>query len=89
MAGVKGKSGRKPLSTLRRITEQIISETSPKAAQYLRDVATGVAKPPDPARIDTCKFIINQDIGAPTQKIKVNEKGKVVFEVVYRDKLKG
>ena len=67
MSGVKGKSGRKPKSYHRQQTTLIIAETSPKAALYLKNVVIGDVKP-ESAIIDTCKFIINQDIGSPTQK---------------------
>jgi len=67
MCGVKGKSGRKPLSQHRQNTIQLITETSPKAAAYLRGVITGDEEP-NTARIDACKYIINQDLGMPKQR---------------------
>ncbi len=40
--------------------------------------------PADPVRVDACKYIINQDIGAPRQRTEITgENGPVVFKVVY------
>ncbi len=72
MPGVKGRSGRKPKSTLRRLTQHTIAETSPYAASYLRDVAKGIIDKPDSARIDVCKYMINQDCGMPRQKSEIS-----------------
>ncbi len=80
--GGKG-SGRKPKSELRKETAQCIAESSPYAAKYLKEVANGTS-PANSARIDACKYIINQDIGAPRQRTEITgENGPVVFKVVY------
>jgi len=89
MAG-NDNSGRKPKTQLRAATEQIITETSPMAMAYLRDVANGAipdkkevlftksgaiieryVSAVDPIRVDVCKYIINQDIGAPRQRTEL------------------
>ena len=46
-----------------------LAESSPHAAAYLRKVGMGEVRKPNPARIDVCKYIINQDLGAPRQKL--------------------
>ena len=90
MAGKKGRSGRKPRSVHRMAALTILIETSPHAAQYLRDVAKGIMGtytetitkksgdiivrtlpiPADPVRVDVCKYVINQDLGMPRQKVE-------------------
>ncbi len=90
MAGKKGRSGRKPRSVHRMAALTILIETSPHAAQHLRDVAKGLLGtytetttrkngdvvtqtlpiPADPVRVDVCKYVINQDLGMPRQKIE-------------------
>ena len=73
MPGVKGRSGRKSLSTNRQNTQMILAETSPKAAGYLREVSSGITKG-DPIRVDVCKYIINQDLGMPKAKTELTGK---------------
>ncbi len=70
MAGVKGKSGRKKMSVHRHNTINIITETSPLASAYLKRVVKGEEKA-NPARIDACKYIINQDLGLPKARAEV------------------
>ena len=70
MAGVKGRSGRKPKTVQRATTQRIITDTSPHAAQYLRQVIEGKVKP-SALRIEVCKFIITHDLGRPRQKVNV------------------
>lgn len=65
--GKKGRSGRKPMSHNRNNTQLTIAETSPKAARYLADVLAKVENP-NPSIIEVCKYIIDQDLGRPTQK---------------------
>lgn len=75
-------SGRKPKSVNRAQTEMIIAETSPNAAGYLRDIANGGVKA-DPVRVDVCKYLINQEIGAPRQRAEINNTGEVSFVFRY------
>ncbi len=83
MAGVKGKSGRKCKSQNRNNTEKTLAETSPAAAAYLREVVTGKVLKPNPIRVDTCKYVINQDIGAPTQRAEIKTSGGIELWVRY------
>lgn len=64
-----------------------LAESSPHAAAYLKKVAMGEIKKPSAARIDVCKYIINQDLGAPRQKLAhVGEDGgPITVQVVYED----
>ncbi len=59
---------RKAKSEHRAQTEQILAESSPTAARWLALVSNGTYKKPSTARIDVCKYIINQDLGMPKQK---------------------
>jgi len=67
MAGVKGRSGRKKKSISRRTTMQTLTDTSPRAARYLKQVIDNEATP-NWAIIDVCKYVINQDLGSPRQR---------------------
>ena len=46
-----------------------LAETSLHAAAYLQKVVMGEIRKPSAARIDVCKYIINQDLGVPRQKL--------------------
>jgi len=70
MAGVKGRSGRKPKSYHRQQTEMIIAEGSPKAIRYLMDIAEGKTKPVF-LRMEACKYIVNHDIGLPKARAEI------------------
>ncbi len=70
MSGVAGRSGRKPHALSRVHTGEIITDSAPFAMQYLSLVARGKVKRPSPARIDVCRFIVEQCIGRATQRIE-------------------
>ena len=63
-------SGRKPNSLYRAQAEEEIVKAAKPAAQYLRDVSEGSIKRPSPTKVDVCKYIINQTLGAPRQKLE-------------------
>jgi hypothetical protein len=70
MSGTKGHSGRKPMTLLRAITQQLIAETSPEAMKYLKRVALGDVKRPGQLRVEVCRYIVDQDVGRATQRIE-------------------
>ena len=77
-------SGRKPKSTNRANAEMTLAETSPHAAAYLQKVVTGEIRKPSAARIDVCKYILNQDLGVPRQKVIHAGKADQPFEVLLK-----
>lgn len=60
-------AGRKPKTFQRETTMKMLTDTSPRAARYLREVVDRVATP-NWAIIDVCKYVINQDLGSPRQR---------------------
>lgn len=73
--GGKG-SGRKAISYFAGSTAETLERAAPLAARYLLKVVTA-SKAKDKAaismpRIDAAKFIINQAIGSPSQKLQVS-----------------
>ena len=72
MAGNKN-SGRRPRTTNRAQTEQILAEGAPGAARYLVQVVDGKQQA-DPKTADACKFIIEHTVGKPGQKVEVTAK---------------
>ncbi|HEX74866.1 MAG TPA: hypothetical protein G4N93_06985 [Dehalococcoidia bacterium] len=62
-------AGRKAKTVQRATTQRILTDASPKAAAYLTEVIKGKVKP-EWGKIDVCKYVINQDLGAPRQKME-------------------
>ena len=79
----KTHPGRKPKNILRSETMQLLAETSPRAAKYLQGVSDG-KELPNRDRIDVCKYIIDQDVGRPTQKTELTGAagGDIVIRIV-------
>ena len=80
MAGNKN-SGRKPKTTNRTQTEQILAEGAPGAARYMVKVADGQEQA-DPKTADACKFIIEHTVGKPGQKVEVHAKIGPAIEMI-------
>ncbi len=72
---------RKPKSNCRAITESTLAQSAPWAAEHLNLISQGKIEKPNPVRVDVCKYVINQCLGAPTQK--VHNTGEVEFIVKW------
>ncbi len=69
--GCKGGPGRpKKEANLSQINS-VIECGAVKAAQYIRDLASGEIKKPSAVRLDACKFLVNQAIGMPKQRTEL------------------
>ena len=79
-------AGRKPCNQNKAAAEQVIKETAPAAAVYLKEIANG-ERMPDKDRIDVCKYLINQAIGMPKQRQEVTgEEGGPLSLIVKYEK---
>jgi len=70
MAGVPGKSGRKPKSMQTATVHGIITDSAPLAILYISHVVRGKVKRPSPVRLQECHYIVDQCIGKATQRIE-------------------
>lgn len=78
-------AGRKPCTQNKAAAQQIIKETAPAAAGYLRKVSTGEIKRANALRVDVCKYLINQAIGAPKQRNEISGEIKPLELIVRWD----
>ena len=88
--GCKPGPGRPKKDTETRTVQRIIENTAPKAAEYLQGVTEGKEKP-NSARIDVCKYLINQSIGMPKQRQELTgEDGNdIILKVIYDQRNNG
>jgi len=66
---IQAKRGRKPKTFQRATTIRQLIDASPVAARYLRAVLDKTEQP-NWAIIDVCKYVINQDLGTPRQRME-------------------
>ena len=76
MAGVKGKSGRKPKSWRKAAVKYAMSRSAGEFAGYILAIATGkiAIKDIDWRMVDLAKFTINHELGLPTAKAEITGK---------------
>ncbi len=61
--------GRKAKSDNRAQTERTLLDSAPWAAEHLNLISQGRIEKPNPVRVDVCKYVVNQCLGSPTQKV--------------------
>jgi hypothetical protein len=84
MAGVKGRSGRKPINSQTAEINQQLYQAAVIAAQKLhysvegKDSKGRKFKPLSNTRLKECEIVINHAIGTPRQKVDLHHSGEVL-----------